>query len=133
MNNVLNTYRLNKSFDGLRVVDVLNLSIEPCRITALIGPNGTGKTTLFNLIGGYLNPDEGIIRYMSKDITHLSPWQRAGLGIGRMFQDIRVFGKLAVIENLMIADRDPLGENPFTLFWRIHKIKKKERKREEMP
>ena len=111
---------------------VISLSIEPSKITSLMGPNGAGKTTLFNLISGYLNPDKGVIRYTGEDIIHLSPWQRAGLGIGRMFQDIRVFGKLTVIENLMVADRDPTGENPFTLFWRTQKIKKREKERLEM-
>ena len=64
---------------------VISLSIEPSKITSLMGPNGAGKTTLFNLISGYLNPDKGVIRYTGEDIIHLSPWQRAGLGIGRMF------------------------------------------------
>ena len=64
---------------------VISLSIEPSKITSLMGPNGAGKTTLFNLISGYLNPDKGVIRYTGGDIIHLSLWQRAGLGIGRMF------------------------------------------------
>lgn len=132
LNSVLHINGLVKSFDGLRVVDGLDLSIEPCKITGLIGPNGAGKTTLFNIINGYLSPDVGIIMYQDKDITPLPSWQRARLGIGRMFQDIRVFGKLTVLENLMVADKNSAGENPFTLFWNMNGIKKREKERQAM-
>lgn len=103
---------MTKSFDGLKVIDSLDLKIEAGKISAIIGPNGAGKTTLFNLVCGYLYPDKGRIIYKDRDITRLSPWERATFGVGRLFQDIRIFKKLTLLENLMVTFNDG-SENPF--------------------
>lgn len=104
--------KVSKSFGGVRAVDRVSALFEPGRITALIGPNGAGKTTLFHLIGGILHPDEGEVRYNGKRLNGLTPWQVARHGIGRLFQDVRVFGKLTVLENVLSAFPHQLGENP---------------------
>lgn len=111
LTEILRLENVNRSFDGLKAIDALNLSIESGKIFAIIGPNGAGKTTLFNLICGYLYPDAGKIIYNQKDITNTAPWVRSSLGIGRLFQDIRVFKKLTLFENLMVTFNDG-SENP---------------------
>lgn len=112
MSEILRLESITKSFDGLKAIDNLDLNIEGGKISAIIGPNGAGKTTLFNLICGFLYPDNGKIIYKDKDITLLNPWKRASIGIGRFFQDIKVFKKLTLLENLLVAFNDS-SENPF--------------------
>ncbi len=111
MTDILRLENISKNFDGIKVVDNLDLKIEAGKISAIIGPNGAGKTTLFNIVCGYLYPDEGRIIYKGKEITELNPWKRSLSGIGRLFQDIRVFKKLTVFENLVVAFNDR-SENP---------------------
>lgn len=111
MNNILRLEAITKSFDGLKAIDNLELKIEAGKISSIIGPNGAGKTTLFNLICGYLYSDQGKIIYKDRDITMLNPWERATIGIGRLFQDIRVFKKLTLVENLIVTFNDE-SENP---------------------
>ncbi|MEK6689976.1 MAG: ABC transporter ATP-binding protein [Nitrospirota bacterium] len=112
MGNILRLEGLTKNFDGLKAIDNLDLGVEAGKISAIIGPNGAGKTTLFNLICGYLYPDKGRIIYKERDITLLDPWRRAVSGIGRLFQDIRVFKKITLLENLLVTFNDN-SENPF--------------------
>jgi ABC-type branched-subunit amino acid transport system ATPase component len=102
---------LVKSFGGVRAVDDFSVSFEAAQVTALIGPNGAGKTTLFHLITGFLRPDAGEILYCGRRIDRLPPWQVARQGIGRLFQDVRVFGELSAQENLLLAFPRQLGEN----------------------
>jgi len=103
---------ITKNFDGVKAIESLDLKIEAGKISAIIGPNGAGKTTLFNLICGYLYPNKGRIFYKGEDITILAPCKRALSGIGRLFQDIRVFKKLTLLENLLVTFNDS-SENPF--------------------
>jgi branched-chain amino acid transport system ATP-binding protein len=124
LDNLLRLEGITKSFDGLKAIDSLDLKIEAGKISAIIGPNGAGKTTLFNLICGYLYPDGGRIIYKDGDITMLNPWERAILGIGRLFQDIRVFKKLTLIENLIVTFNDE-SENPFRAIFRSRNGKEK--------
>ncbi|MCS6831811.1 MAG: ABC transporter ATP-binding protein [bacterium] len=109
---MLELREVSKSFGGLRAVDRVSAVFQPGRITALIGPNGAGKTTLFHLIGGVLQPDEGDILYNGKRLNGLPPWKVARLGIGRLFQDVRVFRKLSALENALTAFPNQLGESP---------------------
>ncbi|MDH4317452.1 MAG: ABC transporter ATP-binding protein [Desulfobulbaceae bacterium] len=73
------------------------------QITAFIGPNGAGKTTLFHIIAGALKPEEGRVEYFGRDITGLSPHMVARLGLGRQFQDVRVFKSLSVLDNVLVG------------------------------
>ena len=118
--SVLEVKNLTKSFDGLRALDIqMPVGFEAGEITSMIGPNGAGKTTLFNLINGFIKPDAGTILYRGKDITGLSPWSVARLGIGRLFQDVRPFQRLTVCDNVLSAFKEQRGENPLcSLFMR---------------
>jgi ABC-type branched-subunit amino acid transport system ATPase component len=108
---------LVKVFDGIQAVDGVSASFEPGRIKALIGPNGAGKTTLFHLMAGSLHPDAGQVLYQGQRIEDRPSWQRARMGIGRLFQDVRVFGSMTVEENLLVAFPTP-GEDPLTPVFR---------------
>lgn len=107
---VLETSSLSKSFDGLKAVEDVSFSIEKGTIASIIGPNGAGKTTLFNLINGFIRQDYGSIHYKGKSVDALSPTQRAILGIGRLWQDIRLFRNMTVLENLLVAKKNHPGE-----------------------
>jgi branched-chain amino acid transport system ATP-binding protein len=99
----LETKGLIKRFGGLTAVDRVNISVEGGKITALIGPNGSGKTTLFNLLMGVYRPDEGEIIFQNKNLTGMAPSQIALKGISRTFQNIMLFQRLTVLENVMTA------------------------------
>ena len=92
---------LSRTFAGLIAVDTVSFEVTPHTIHALIGPNGAGKTTLFNMISGLLPPSGGSIHFRDSDITALAPHRRARLGIGRTFQNLRVFGEMTVVENVL--------------------------------
>jgi len=92
---------LEKSFQGVRAVAGGSFEVEEGTITGLIGPNGSGKTTVFNLIGGTMKPDAGEVWFDGRRIDRLSPWRRAYAGIGRTFQITRVFGGMTVLENVV--------------------------------
>src|SRR5262245_2494000 len=94
---------VTKNFGGLRAVGDVTFSVKDKVIFGLIGPNGAGKTTVFNLITGVYKPDHGTITFGSEDLGPLKPAQIAGVGIGRTFQNIRLFGQLTVLENLLVA------------------------------
>ncbi len=97
---------LCKNFGGLRAVDDFTLTIEEGSLNALVGPNGCGKSTLFNLITGVLKPDTGHIQFKGQDITGWAPHKIARLGIGRKFQVPAIFEELTIRENLIIAARN---------------------------
>jgi ABC-type branched-subunit amino acid transport system ATPase component len=92
---------LRKSFGGLRAVDDLSFDVRPGTITGLIGPNGSGKTTAFNLIDGTMRRDGGEVWLDGKRIDTLKPWRRAHLGLGRTFQITRLFRQMSVLENVV--------------------------------
>ena len=90
-------------FGGLRAVSDFNLSIEPGQIRGLIGPNGAGKTTIFNLITGIYTPTEGQVEFKGESILGLLPNQIAARGIGRTFQDLRLWRHMTVLEHVKLA------------------------------
>lgn len=97
---------LHKNFGGNRAVDDCSFTVPEGSITALIGPNGSGKTTVFNLISGTMSPDQGQILFNGEPIQDLSPWARAHHGIGRTFQITRLFKEMTVLENVVAPLRD---------------------------
>ena len=99
--NLLEVKGLKKRFGGLRAVDECSFAVPEGSITALIGPNGSGKTTTFNLITGTMSPDAGEIWFDGRRIEKLHPWQRAHLGLGRTFQITRLFREMTVLENVV--------------------------------
>ncbi|MBF8187555.1 ABC transporter ATP-binding protein [Nonomuraea sp. K274] len=101
----LRTEGLTKSFGGVLAVDGATVELREGEINGLIGPNGSGKTTFFNLITGMIRPDSGRVLYRDRDITRHSPHRVAHAGIGRTFQLCRVFPRLTVLENMLVAVR----------------------------
>ncbi len=102
---------LTKRFSGTTVVDNVSFIVEPGQIVGLIGPNGAGKTTLFNLLSGVLTPDGGTLTVNGVDATRLPPYRLARLGLTRTFQLARELDRLTVLENVMLAARDNVGES----------------------
>lgn len=100
---LLEVNHLNISFGGLHAVDEFSVSIEKGQLYGLIGPNGAGKTTIFNLLTGVYKPDEGIIKLDGVDITGRKNIDINKAGIARTFQNIRLFGKMSVLDNVKTA------------------------------
>lgn len=100
---LLEARELRKSFGGLVAVDGVSFDVEAGQIKALIGPNGAGKTTLFNLVTGLLRADRGVVRLKGQGITGWKPWRVARAGISRTFQNPSLFGRMNVLENVMIG------------------------------
>lgn len=103
MGFLLETQGLTKRFGGLTAVHKVDLLVQEGKITALIGPNGSGKTTLFNLLMGVYPPNEGEIIFENQSLTGMIPSQIAKKGISRTFQNIMLFQRLSVLENVMVA------------------------------
>ncbi|MEW6140218.1 MAG: ABC transporter ATP-binding protein [Thermodesulfobacteriota bacterium] len=99
---VLEVVNLTKHFGSLTAVSNVSLRIGE-GVHSIIGPNGAGKTTFFNLLSGFLTPDEGKIFYRGSDITGLAPYEVSQLGIGRSFQITSIFPALSVYENIRVA------------------------------
>jgi len=126
--SVLELKDVTKSFGGVRALEHLSLGFDQGKITALIGPNGAGKTTLFNIISGFLRPDGGTIHYKDTNLTKLPPWCIALEGIGRLFQDVRVFNRMRVKDNIMTAFKRQKGENPLLSIIARSKVSEQEYK-----
>jgi len=94
---------LTKYFGGLGAVKNFNLNLTPGCLNGLIGPNGAGKTTVFNMISGLYSPSAGEIIFRGEPITGLEPYEITRLGVGRTFQNIRLFQDLTVLDNVRIA------------------------------
>lgn len=100
---LLQIEKMTHYFGGLRAVHDYNLKIEPGQIRGLIGPNGAGKTTIFNLITGIYTPSEGQIHLEGQNLIGLQPHQVASLGLGRTFQNLRLWRHMTVLEHVMQA------------------------------
>ncbi|MEY2467984.1 MAG: hypothetical protein QOF21_682, partial [Actinomycetota bacterium] len=134
---VLELVEVSKTFGGIRAVDRVSFSLREGEILGLIGPNGAGKTTVFDLISGFLIPDGGVIRMHSDEIGDWSADRRARVGLGRSFQDARLFPSLTVAECIAVAlerhleFRDPLAsalglpavaECEVEVAWEVHEL-----------
>lgn len=96
---------LRKRFGGVVAIDDCSLAVEQGSITGLIGPNGSGKTTVFNVVTGFIPQDAGTIAFKSRSIDRLGPDRVYGLGIGRTFQLARIFPRLTALENMLVPVR----------------------------
>jgi neutral amino acid transport system ATP-binding protein len=103
MTALLRTDRICKAFGGVQALNGCTIEVEQGSIAGLIGPNGSGKTTLFNMITGYGRVDSGDVYLNDAKITNLAPDKVFALGIGRTFQLTRVFSRLTVMENMIVA------------------------------
>lgn len=100
---ILEVKQITRRFGGLVAVNEVNFRVNNQEIFGLIGPNGAGKTTLFNLITGLIEPSSGQIFSQFQLISHLKPHQIAAKGIARTFQNIRLFGELSALENVIVG------------------------------
>jgi branched-chain amino acid transport system ATP-binding protein len=100
---LLEVKQMTHFFGGLRAVHDYNLQVEPNQIRGLIGPNGAGKTTIFNLITGVYDPTEGDIVLENDTIKGLQPFQIASRGLGRTFQNLRLWRHMTVLEHVKMA------------------------------
>lgn len=103
MAELLRAQGVTKAFGGVHALENCSLSVEKGSITGLIGPNGSGKTTLFNVMTGYVKPDRGTVSFDGEDITGTRPDKIFAMGIGRTFQLTRIFGRISVLENMLVA------------------------------
>lgn len=103
MENLLQIRNLSKSFGGLVAISGIDASLEKGQITSLIGPNGAGKTTFFNCVTGLVPYKTGEIFFLNKNLKGLNPYKVTRLGIARTFQNIRLFGGMTVLENVMVG------------------------------
>lgn len=102
-NTALQLVEVSKSFGALHAVDGVSLSVPAGERRAIIGPNGAGKTTVFNLISGELSITDGKVLLFGRDVTHMPPYRRVGLRLGRTYQITNIFPGLTVEENVMLA------------------------------
>lgn len=100
---ILEVRDLRKDFGGVRALDGVSFAIGPTELVGLIGPNGSGKTTAFNLLTGVLPPTCGAITFRGHDVTGNAPAENARLGMARTFQNIRLFRDLPVVDNVMVG------------------------------
>jgi branched-chain amino acid transport system permease protein len=127
----LETRGLVKHFGGIKAVDGLDLKVKRGQITALIGPNGAGKTTVFNLVTGALPMDKGKVYLWGKDVTGLPPDRTTQAGMVRTFQDVRLFYRMSVLENIMIGMQNVPGEHLGPLFLQPRRMRNAENENRE--
>jgi len=131
MGSYLRTHDLVKKFGGLIALNGVSIEVRPNTITMLIGPNGSGKTTLINVVSGVYKPDGGRVVFDEQDITGWPPHEIYKAGLVRTFQIPAAFKKLTVMENLLVAARDHVGESPLVALLKVKEWMKREEELEE--
>ena len=116
MNAVLEVANIKKRFGGIAAVDGVSFEVREREILGIIGPNGCGKSTLFNCILGQLQPSEGEVRLDGRVTTGMRPCDLNRLGVSRTFQLLQIFPKLSVRENLILAAQEHKGSMISRLF-----------------
>ena len=106
---VLKVSHLKKAYGAIQAVGGVSFEVLPGEIFGVIGPNGSGKTTMFNSVLGQIKPDAGSIELNGKDVTQAGPLALSRLGVGRTFQTLQVFGKMTVRDNLIVAAQEHSG------------------------
>ena len=128
---VLETRHLGIEFGGLKAVDDFNLTIGKTEIAGLIGPNGAGKTTVFNLLTKVYEPTSGAVLINGQDLHGMSIVQASRLGIARTFQNIRLFDKMTVEENVRIGLHNQIKYDMFSGILRLPRYWKQEKRQHE--
>ncbi len=106
---------LDFALGELRILNSISLTVRRGETLGIIGPNGSGKTTLFNCLSGFISPTRGSIKLNDQEITHLSAFERARLGLGRVFQNFGIFREMTVLENMLVALERT--DSPFLFPW----------------
>ena len=131
MDMLLETKKVTKTFGGLKANSDIDFHVEEGEIVAIIGPNGSGKTTFYNVITGISPATGGHILFKGQDITRMHPEQITKLGMARTFQNIRLFGNMTVAENIVIARHCRRSSGLFDALIHSKKQKKEEQENEE--
>jgi branched-chain amino acid transport system ATP-binding protein len=129
---ILRAENATKEFGGLVAVDGVSLEVPRHAIVSLIGPNGAGKTTLFNMLTGLYKPTSGRIFFGERDITRKRPDVITSLGLARTFQNIRLFGAMTALENVMIGRHVRMRAGLFGSIVRAPWVRKEEREVREL-
>jgi len=128
---ILRAERVTKEFGGLVAVEDISLDIPEHSIVSLIGPNGAGKTTLFNMLTGLYRPTQGRIVLGVRDITRSRPDVITGYGVARTFQNIRLFGAMTAVENVMVGHHARMRAGLFGSIVRPSWVHREERETRE--
>jgi neutral amino acid transport system ATP-binding protein len=128
---ILKAENISKSFGGIHAVSNAQIEVPAGSITGLIGPNGAGKTTFFGLLSNFLKPDRGTVQFNGRPIQGKPPHTISRLGMVRTFQVPRVLSRLSVLENMLLAAQDQVGERFWNTWFLGHKIAIQERENRE--
>lgn len=128
---LLETIGVTKRFGGLQAVSRMDFQLEQGQIVSIIGPNGAGKTTFFNLLTGIYRPEEGQVRFDGHSLVGLRPDQITGRGIARTFQNIRLFGGMTVLENIMVGMHYRLKQSGIDALLRTRAFREEEERAHE--
>lgn len=124
---LLEVKALTKVFGGLRALEDVDFKVKDGTILSIIGPNGAGKTTLFNCLTGIISPTKGWITFNGENIVRLRTHQIAKRGIARTFQNIRLFGEMTALENVMVGGHRLLSTRAFGSLFRTAIFKEEEK------
>ena len=125
--NILVTEKIVKRFGGLTAVNKMSFTLERGRIFSIIGPNGAGKTTFFNTISGLYKPEEGTIIFEGTPIQHMAPEKITALHMARTFQNIRLFGGMTVVENILVGAYTRLKQTAIQVVLQTKAFREEER------
>ncbi len=128
---LLETINLTKYFGGISAVKKFNFKINEGEIVSIIGPNGSGKTTFFNLVSGLYKPDSGDILFEGESLVGLRPDQISNKGIARTYQTLRIFGNMTVLENVLVGMHPRLQSNFFHSLLHTLKVRREEKEARE--
>jgi branched-chain amino acid transport system ATP-binding protein len=128
---VLATIGVSKRFGGLSAVEDVSFAVPKGAIVSIIGPNGAGKTTFFNMLTGLYKPTAGTITFDGRDITARRPDRITALGVARTFQNIRLFGTMTAVENVMVGQHARMRAGLFGSILRPPHVRREERRVEE--
>ncbi|SFL82153.1 high-affinity branched-chain amino acid ABC transporter ATP-binding protein LivG [Marinobacter zhejiangensis] len=125
---MLEVRNLSMRFGGLLAVDQVSLDVNEHEIVSIIGPNGAGKTTVFNCISGFYSPTGGTIRFQGEEVQGKPDYKISRLGMVRTFQHVRLFNKMTVVENLLVAQHRHLNTNLFSGLLKTPNYRQREQK-----
>jgi branched-chain amino acid transport system ATP-binding protein len=128
---LLETIDVVKRFGGLTAVNKISFSLEQGKIVSIIGPNGAGKTTFFNSLTGIYTPEEGQIKFNGHSLIGLRPDEVSERGISRTFQNIRLFGAMTVLENIIVGMHTQLKQSATDALFRTKKFRDEEKEAEK--
>src|SRR6195256_3180437 len=125
--NVLVATGLRKEFGGLVAVNNVDFAVPRGKVVSLIGPNGAGKTTFFNMLTGVNKPTAGKVPFLGEDVTGKPPHAITARGVGRTFQNIRLFQNMTALENVLVGMHARLKANLFNSILRTPSVKREEK------